>query len=89
MSEVTGGTAKGRIKDIFVSDLTRVEILGSNARFVLHVKRHPSEGAAPINEEVASIVMPIDIIPSAIARTLFALGQAAIPIALEYSKRLN
>lgn len=89
MLEVQSLIETKSVRDIFVSDLGRIEILGKNARFVLYVKHYSDEGAAPINLIVAKVIMPIDVIPGAIARTLFAIGQSAVPAALTFSKRLN
>lgn len=77
------------IADIFASDLARVEILGSNVRFILYAKHFPEEGAAAVNVVVAKFVMPLDVIPGAIARVLFAIGHQAVAPILEWPKRLN
>lgn len=77
------------VTDVFASDLARVEILGSNARFILFAKHFPEEGAAAIHVVVAKIIVPVDVIPAAIARVLFALGHAAVSPMLEWPKRLN
>lgn len=66
------------IKDKFVSDLGRIEILNGNVRFVCWTEHFPEEGAEPLRVVSAKIVMPRPVIIPAINRTLFALGYAAI-----------
>lgn len=77
------------INDIFASDLSRVEILGSNARLILFARHYPEEGAPAIEVIVAKIIVPIEVIPGAIARVLFAIGHTAVAPLLEWPKRLN
>lgn len=66
------------VPDVFASDLTRVEILGQNVRFILHVEQSADDGAPKENVVVAKIVMPLAVIPSAIQRVLFAIGHRAV-----------
>lgn len=66
------------IKDKFVSDLGRIDILNGNVRFVLWSEQFPEEGAPAIRVITAKLVMPRPVIIPAINRVLFALGYAAI-----------
>lgn len=78
------------VADIFASDLSHIEILGKNARFCLVVKRFGFAGAPGIDAPAANIILPIEIIPAAIARTLFALGESALPRGLlDWSRLLH
>jgi hypothetical protein len=62
------------IHDIFVSDLTRVDVMGENVRFVLHVEQPLEEGGLSENIIVAKLVMPRAVVLTVIQRMMFALG---------------
>lgn len=78
-----------QVKDIFCSDLGWVDVIGRNIRINLVVDVFSDEGAAPVRMVVAPIVMPIDVIHSAIQRVLFALGETAPSLAYEMPRRLS
>lgn len=67
------------VKDTFVSDLGRVDILGENVRFVLFTEQFPEEGEPAARVVECKIVMAKAAVLPALARVLFALGLTAVP----------
>lgn len=63
------------VKDIFVSDVGRIDLIGDNVRFVFVVAEAGQEGAPLVYHPVAKLVMPRTAIHGAMQRTAFALGQ--------------
>ena len=63
-----------RVKDIFASDLGRIDLLGDNVRFVLYVDHFQDEGSPAEKQIVSKIVLPKRVVLSAIQRVAFALG---------------
>jgi hypothetical protein len=78
-----------RVADVFVSDLARIDLLGRNARFTFYVDHYPSPGAAPVKLTAAKLIMPIDVVPLACARSLFTLGHATPEDIRELSCRVH
>lgn len=59
------------IGDTFVTGVARIEILGHNARFYLHVDQNSFDpGRPPDRFIVAKIVVPLDSLPEMIRQTL-------------------
>lgn len=61
-------------RDVFASDLGWVDVLGKNVRINLVVDRFQCAGAPAERRVVAQIIMPLDVLPGAIQRILFAVG---------------
>jgi hypothetical protein len=77
------------VADVFVSDLDRIDLLGKNARITLYVDEYAATGGPPVKVVAAKIIMPIEVIPLACARILFALGQVAFSAVQDFSRRFH
>lgn len=66
--------------DIYVSGLSHIELIGGGcARFVCYVIKTDSAGKA-IREPRTSIIMPLDMVPDAVQKTVKATsGCSALP----------
>jgi hypothetical protein len=76
----------GDIRDIFACDMARVDLLGTNARFLFTTNEFPREGAAPVHRAGCSLILPQTAIIPAINLTLFSLGMKGLDMLAEWSR---
>lgn len=64
--------------DVYVSGLSHIELIGGGcARFIMYVVKTDADGNA-IRETRSSIIMPLDMVPDAIQKTVKATGVGAV-----------